>query len=83
MVTEFNPREGHCIYGKKNENVTRRGTRLGLGVGLRVGIYGVLSGLDMIVPSGSGVIGVHWWSCRWVSGIIGIDWASVRLSECT
>jgi hypothetical protein len=60
-----------------------RGALLGLGVGLRVGRYGVLSGLGRIVPSGSGVVGVHRWSRRWVSGIIGIDRAGVGLSERT
>jgi hypothetical protein len=60
----------------------RRGTRLGWGIGLRAGIYGVLSRLDIMVPSGSGVVGIHQWSRRWVSGIVGIDWAGVGLSEC-
>ena len=60
-----------------------RGAQLGLGVGLRVGRYGVLSGLGRIVPSGSGVVGVHRWSRRWVSGIVGVDLAGVGLSERT
>ena len=60
-----------------------RGALLGLGVGLRVGRYGVLSGLGRRVPSGSRVVGVHRWSRRWVSGIVGVDLAGVGLSECT
>ena len=61
----------------------RRGAWLGLGVRLRVGMYGVLNGLGRIVPSGSRVVGVHWWSRRWVSGIIGVDRAGVGLGEHT
>jgi hypothetical protein len=60
-----------------------RGALLGLGVGLRVGRYGVLSGLGRIVPSRSGVVGVHRWSRRWVSGITGVDRAGAGLIERT
>ena len=65
----------------RSATTCRRGARLGRGVGLRVGIYGVMSGLGIIVPSRSGVVGVHWWSCRWVSGITSVDQAGVGLSE--
>jgi hypothetical protein len=41
----------------------------------------VLNGLGRIVPSGSGVVGVHRWSRRWVSGIAGVDRAGVGLIE--
>jgi hypothetical protein len=72
-----------CILPCESRSKTtcRRGMRFGHGVGLHAGIYGVLNGLGRIVTSGSGVVGVHRWSCRWVSGIIGVDWASVGLSE--
>jgi hypothetical protein len=59
-----------------------RGALLGLGVGLRIGRYSVLNGLGRIVPSGSEVVGVHWWSRRWVSGNIGVDRAIVGLIDC-
>jgi hypothetical protein len=67
----------------RSKTTCSRGTLLGLGVGLHIGRYGVLNGLGRIVPSGSGVVGVHRWSRRWVLGIIGVDQAGVRLSERT
>jgi hypothetical protein len=67
----------------RSKTTCSRGALLGLGVGLRVGRYGVLSGLGRIVPSGSGVVGVHRWSHRWVSGIMGVDRAGVGLIEHT
>ena len=67
----------------RSKATCRRGAWLGRGVGLRVRIYGVLNGLGRIVPSGSGVVGVHQWSRRWVSGITGVDRAGVGLSERT
>ena len=67
----------------RSKTTCRRGALLGLGVGLHVGRYGILNGLERIVPSGSGVVGVHRWSRRWVSGIIGVDWAGVGLCEYT
>ena len=62
-----------CILPYESRSVTtcRRGARLGCGVGLHARIYEVLNGLGIIMPSGSGVIGIHQWSRRWVSGIIG------------
>jgi hypothetical protein len=74
-----------CILPCESRSKTTcsRGALLGLGVGLCVGRYGVLSGLGRIVPSGSGVVGIHRWSCRWVSGITGVDRAGVGLIECT
>ena len=73
-----------CILPCESRRATtcRRGARLGRGIRLHTGIYGVLSGLDIMVPSGSGVVGVHRWLHRWVSGIVGVDWAGVGLSEC-
>jgi hypothetical protein len=73
-----------CILPCESRSATtcRRGVQFGCGVGLRVGMYGVLSGLERIVPSGSRVVDVHRWSCRWVLGIIGVDWAGVGHSEC-
>jgi hypothetical protein len=67
----------------RSKTTCSRGALLGLGVGLRVGRYSVLNGLGRIVPSRSGVVGVHRWSRRWVLGIIGVDWAGVRLSDHT
>ena len=67
----------------RSKTTCRRGALCGLGVGLRARIYRVLNGLGRIVPSGSGVVGVHRWSHRWVSGIMGVDRAGVGLSECT
>jgi hypothetical protein len=67
----------------RSKTTCSRGAWLGLGVGLRARMYGVLNGLGRIVPSRSGVVGIHQWSRRWVSGIVGIDWAGVRLSEQT
>jgi hypothetical protein len=67
----------------RSSTTCSRGALLGLGVGLRVGRYGVLNGLGRIVPSGSGVVGVHRWSRRWVSGISGVDRAGVGLIDRT
>jgi hypothetical protein len=67
----------------RSKTTCSRGALLGLGVGLRVSRYGVLNGLGRIVPSGSGVVGVHRWSHRWVSGITGVDQAGVGLIERT
>ena len=74
-----------CILPCESRSATTcsRGAWLGRGVGLRVGIYGVLSELGMIVPCGSRVVGVHRWSLRQVLGIIGIDRVGVGLSDCT
>jgi hypothetical protein len=74
-----------CILPCESRSIVTwsRGTLLGLGVGLHVGRYGVLSGFGRIVPSGSRVVGVHRWSLRWVSGIIGVDRAGVGVSEHT
>ena len=67
----------------RSKTTCSRGALLGLGVGLCVGRYGVLNGLGRIVPSGSGVVGVHQWSRRWVSGITGVDRAGVGLIDRT
>jgi hypothetical protein len=67
----------------RSKTTCSRGALLGLRVGLRIGWYGVLNGLGRIVPSGSGVVGVHQWSRRWVSGITGVDRAGVGLIERT
>ena len=67
----------------RSATTCRRGVQFGCGVGLCVGMYGVLSGLERIVPSGSRVVDIYRWSCRWVLGIIGVDRAGVGLSECT
>jgi hypothetical protein len=67
----------------RSKTTCSRGALLGLGVGLRVGRYGVLNGLGRIVPSGSGVVGVHRWSRRWVSGITGVDRTGVGLIDRT
>jgi hypothetical protein len=74
-----------CILPCESRSIVTcsRGALLGLGVGLCVGRYGVLSGLGRMVPSGSGVVGVHRWSRRWVSGITGVDRAGVGLIERT
>jgi hypothetical protein len=67
----------------RSKTTCSRGALLGLGVGLHVGRYGILNGLGRIVPSRSGVVGIHRWSRRWVSGITGVDWAGVGLIDCT
>jgi hypothetical protein len=67
----------------RSKTTCSRGALLGLGVGLRVGRYGVLNGLGRIVPSRSGVVGIHRWSRRWVLGITGVDRAGVGLIERT
>ena len=65
----------------RSATTCKRGAGLGQGVRLHVGIYGVLNRLGIMVPSRSGVVGVHWWSRRWVSGITGVDRAGIRLGE--
>jgi hypothetical protein len=65
----------------RSSTTCSRGALLGLGIGLHIGRYSVLKGLGRIVPSRSGVVGVHRWSHRWVSGIMGVDWAGVGLIE--
>ena len=67
----------------RSATTCRRGAQLGRGVGLCIGIYGVLRGLGIIVPSGSGVVGVHRWSLMQVLGISGVAWAGVGFSERT
>ena len=67
----------------RSATTCRRDPRLGRGVRLHAGIYGVLNGLGIIMPSGSRVVGVQWWSHRWVSGIVGVDQAGVRVGKRT
>jgi hypothetical protein len=67
----------------RSKTTCSRGALLGLGVGLRIGRYGVLNGLGRMVPSRSRVVGIHWWSRRWVLGIIGVDQAGVGLIDRT
>ena len=74
----------HILPSESRSDTTwRRCARLSGGVGLCARMKGVLNGLGSIVPSGSGVVGVQWWSQRWVSGIMGIDWAIAGVSEWT
>jgi hypothetical protein len=74
-----------CILPLESRSDTtwRRRARLSGGVGHRARINGVLSGLGSMVPSGSGVVGVQWWSCRWLSGIMGVDRVVAGVSERT
>ena len=74
----------HILPSESRSDTTwRRHARPGGGVGLHAGINGVLNRLGSIVPSRSGIVGVQWWSQRWVSGIIGVEQAVRGVSEWT
>ena len=72
----------HILPSESRRDTTyRRCTGLSGGVGLHARINGVLSGLGSMVPSGSSMVGVQWWSQRWVLGIMGVDRAITGVSK--
>ena len=72
----------HILPSESRRDTTcRRHACLGGGVGLHARKNGVLNGLRTIVPFRSGIVGIHWWSLRWVSGMMGVDWAVIGESK--